>query len=265
MKKLVILVAIASMLTSQVTPVIAATVASNVQQDFTDTVPLEETPEASVTPEEEQPLEETPEADVTPEEEQPLEETPEADVTPEEEQPLEETPEADVTPEEEQPNLDSTEIVERTPYAKQAVGTTDRVVRTYGIEQLNEFAQGQVNSYVDPSVIADKQAAIAELEVLTPQSPQPYEVAVVNEANEYFFIEGQPSLEEAIKATETVELSPEEETVVIDQYGMVTYANSNVARVFKKVNGALYSSCDINTDIYRDDSLTTTVGYINQC
>ncbi|MGL6228740.1 MAG: glucosaminidase domain-containing protein, partial [Culicoidibacterales bacterium] len=166
---------------------------------------------------------------------------------------------------EDTPMLYSVGETGRTPYEKTPVETTDVAIQTFGVEQVNEFALGQVSSYVDPSVVADKQAAIAELEALTPQSPQPYEVAVVNEANEYFFIEGQPTYEDAVALTQTIELFAGEEAVVINENGMVTYSNSNVARVFKTIDGKLYYGCDINTTLYRDASLGTSVGYINQC
>ncbi|MGL6057610.1 MAG: hypothetical protein ACRC17_04780, partial [Culicoidibacterales bacterium] len=254
MKKLFTVLAIVAVFGTQMTPVFAATVTRSSQ-----TTSVTQTEETDVAVEEEnvvvEPEVET--EDVVVEEESEVVE-PDAemeDVVVEEEsvvvEPEAETEDVIV---EDTPMLYSVGETGRTPYEKTPVETTDTLIQTFGVEQVNEFALGQVSSYVDPNVVADKQAAIAELEALTPQSPQPYEVAVVNEANEYFFIEGQPTYEEAVALTQTVELFSGEEAVVINENGMVTYSNSNVARVFKTINGSLYTGCDINTDLYRDAS-----------
>ncbi|MGL6228331.1 MAG: N-acetylglucosaminidase, partial [Culicoidibacterales bacterium] len=251
MKKLFTLLAIVAVFGTQITPVFAATVASSSQT-------------TSVTQTEEKEPIETETKDVVVEEENEVVE-PEDVVVEEESEVVEPKAETEDVVVEDTPMLYSVGETGRTPYEKTPVETTDVAIQTFGVEKVNEFALGQVNSYVDPSVVADKQAAIDELEALTPQSLQPYEVAVVNEANEYFFIEGQPTYEEAVALIQTVELFAGEEAVVINENGMVTYSNSNVARVFKTINGSLYTGCDINTNLYRDASLVTEVGYINQC
>ncbi|MGL6057495.1 MAG: hypothetical protein ACRC17_04150, partial [Culicoidibacterales bacterium] len=262
MKKLFTVLAIVAVFGTQMTPVFAATVARSSQTTSVtqteETESLETEAEDVVVEEEGEVVEpEIETEDVVVEEESTVVE-PEVeteDVVVEEEstvvEPEVETEDVIV---EDTPMLYSVGETGRTPYEKTPVETTDTLIQTFGVEQVNEFALGQVSSYVDPSVVADKQAAIAELEALTPQSPQPYEVAVVNEANEYFFIEGQPTYEEAVALTQTVELFAGEEAVVINENGMVTYSNSNVARVFKTINGSLYTGCDINTDLYRDAS-----------
>ncbi|MGL5296069.1 MAG: N-acetylglucosaminidase, partial [Culicoidibacterales bacterium] len=267
MKKLIVILAVVSMFVAQTTPLVAvATTIQNSQN--TDTVTSndntetedESSEELNPSDENETLNDEHISEDTNTDTETPTEELQE-NIVDENEVSLEIEVESEETSSSEQETVRDSKQKYTKIVAPITMGNT-RAKRSV-VEVENEYAKGQVNTYIDPTLIEQKQSD--ELEALQPLTDQEFEVAVMDENEEYYFVDSMDTYEEAVSSANMITETMSEEPVVINRRGIVVYSNSNVARIYKQVNGALYGGCDLNTDLYADASLNKTVGYTNHC
>ncbi|MGL4624304.1 MAG: N-acetylglucosaminidase, partial [Culicoidibacterales bacterium] len=167
-------------------------------------------------------------------------------------------------------------------YTEKATPIVTQGVQTFRSQAvINEFAKGQVNFDIDPEVEAAFAERVQSVQAFEPQSPQPYEVAAVTASGDYVFVEGQATYDAAVEQAAEVVANQENaevstifvdenmeivDAVVLNNQGVITYSTqSNIVRVFKTINGALYTGCDKNTDLYSSATLSSASGYVNQC
>jgi beta-N-acetylglucosaminidase len=115
---------------------------------------------------------------------------------------------------------------------------------------------------VDEKLSATKREAGAAPTGYQTQTNQNYELAIQRQEG-LVYSKGFDGLEEASK--EQSELN--QPSVIIERSGMILKASSPQlsGRLYKKISGSLYTKCDLNSTLYLDSSLKTSIGYANGC
>ena len=112
-----------------------------------------------------------------------------------------------------------------------------------------------------------KYPSIINSKLLKKKTNSKYEIALAYSDGSYTYLDSADDFEEAKEIAENTVVPYSDEMIipaVIDSNGNVAYATRTMGRIWKHIGGSAYSKFDINTDLYKDSTLSSTNGYINQ-